>query len=267
MMAKLKDGLSPPTVVYMGNTLRTPLNRAIKWGLLYRNVAALADRRGLAARRSSRWRQRRSTFFLAGIEADSYGPLFTVALTTHEQLFAGSRWHASGLVFNEFDRDTAGTSLRAPPVSGAAATLGDWETPLIAGIFNRQGRLRARGKRFTAVKVQGLRHHRGIPRYESHGSNQTGDEVLLIARAVQVFGIGPNPPSLDRDGFIAREQPTPGAPWYVRVSDDLKSQFVEEAPPGWVTMWEAMRALGVSRQTVLQRVKPRWAAGPAATSC
>jgi len=126
----------------------------------------------------------------------------------------------------------------------------------IAGILNRQGRLSARGERFTAVKVQGLRHHRDIPRYQPNGSDQVGGELLPIARAAKVFGIAPS--TLHRwigDGFIAAEQPTPGAPWHIRMSDDLKSQFVEEAPPGWVTMWEAMKALGVSRQTVLQRVK------------
>ena len=30
---------------------------------------------------------------------------------------------------------------------------------------------------------------------------------------------------------------------------------MEEAPPGYVSMFEAMRRLGVTRQTVLQRVK------------
>src|SRR5262249_50928610 len=126
----------------------------------------------------------------------------------------------------------------------------------IAGILNRQGRLSARGERFTAVKVQSLRQHRGIPRDQPNGTDQAGSELLPIARAAKVFGIAPS--TLHRwigDGFIAAEQPTPGAPWHIRMSNDLKSQFVEEAPPGWVTMWEAMKALGVSRQTVLQRVK------------
>jgi len=102
----------------------------------------------------------------------------------------------------------------------------------IAGILNRQGRLSARGERFTAVKVQGLRHHRGIPRYQPNGSDQAGSELLPIARAAKVFGIAPS--TLHRwigDGFIAAEQPTPGAPWHIRMSNDLKSQFVEEAPP------------------------------------
>src|SRR5205807_10095506 len=57
------------------------------------------------------------------------------------------------------------------------------------------------------------------------------------------------------DGFIAGEQITPGAPWRIRLTEELRSKFVEEAPPGWLPMLEATMALGVSRQTVLQRVK------------
>ena len=126
----------------------------------------------------------------------------------------------------------------------------------IAGILNRQGRLSARGERFTAVKVQGLRYHRGIPRYEPNGSNRDGGEPVPLAKAAKALGIATS--TLHRwvaDGFIPAEQPTPGAPWHIRVSDEVKSRFVEEAPVGWVTMWEAMKALKVSRQTVLQRVK------------
>ena len=57
------------------------------------------------------------------------------------------------------------------------------------------------------------------------------------------------------DGFIAGEQITPGAPWRIRISREIRARFVEEAPEGHVPMLDAMRLLGVSRQTVLQRVK------------
>lgn len=57
------------------------------------------------------------------------------------------------------------------------------------------------------------------------------------------------------DGFIPAEQPTPGAPWQIRMTEDLRARFVEQAPPGFIPMIDATRRLGVSRQTVLQRVK------------
>ena len=39
------------------------------------------------------------------------------------------------------------------------------------------------------------------------------------------------------------------------MTDELKAKFTEAAGDGFVTMQEATRALGVTRQTVLQRVK------------
>jgi len=53
----------------------------------------------------------------------------------------------------------------------------------------------------------------------------------------------------------AGEQVTPGAPWRIRITDQLRNLFVDNAPEGWVVMQDATRILGVARQTVLQRVK------------
>ena len=53
----------------------------------------------------------------------------------------------------------------------------------------------------------------------------------------------------------AGEQLTPGAPWRIRMTAELRARFVEQERPGYVPMIEATKMLGVSRQTVLQRVK------------
>jgi biotin operon repressor len=57
------------------------------------------------------------------------------------------------------------------------------------------------------------------------------------------------------DGIIAGEQLTPGAPWRIRITDDLRARVAPEAPDGYLTMYQAMRQLGISRQAVWQRVK------------
>jgi len=81
-------------------------------------------------------------------------------------------------------------------------------------------------------------------------------ELMTIRRAAATLGVAPSPiHRLLNDGIIAGEQPTPGAPWRIRLTGDLKARFNAEAEDGFVPMREAMRALGVSRQTVLQRVK------------
>jgi hypothetical protein len=130
-----------------------------------------------------------------------------------------------------------------------------YDDATIAGILNRQGRRSATGERFTAIIVGGLRRYRGIPAHKPPAEPPDG-ELLPIAKAAAELGVAPS--TLHRwlnDGFVAGEQDTPGAPWRIRVNDELRALFVEEAPEGFVPIVDAMRALGVSRQTVLQRVK------------
>lgn len=125
----------------------------------------------------------------------------------------------------------------------------------IAGILNRQGRRTARELSFTANRVQGLRHHWHIDCHQP-GDDPPEGELLTVADAAAELGLAPS--TLHRwlgDGFIAGEQTTPGAPWRIRLTDQLRALFVDDAPDGWLAMLEATLAYGVSRQTLLQRVK------------
>jgi DNA invertase Pin-like site-specific DNA recombinase len=126
---------------------------------------------------------------------------------------------------------------------------------VIAGILNRHGRRTANGERFTALQVGSLRRYRKIPRYEPPTETPTG-ELATIRRAAQILGVYTS--TIHRwlnDGFIAGEHVTPGAPWQIRITDELRARFVEQAPPGYLPMLETTMKLGISRQTVLQRVK------------
>ena len=126
---------------------------------------------------------------------------------------------------------------------------------VIAGILNRQGRRTASGERFTANHVGSLRRYRQIPRHEPPTESPTA-ELATIRKAAQILGVYTS--TIHRwlnDGFIAGEQVTPGAPWQIRITDELRARFVEQAPPDYLPMLEATMKLGVSRQTVLQRVK------------
>ena len=125
---------------------------------------------------------------------------------------------------------------------------------VIAGILNRQGRTTAQNLRFNANRVANLRRHWKIP--VNNSTKEIHGELLTIEQMAKTLGIAPS--TLHRwlnDGFIAGEQITPGAPWRIRLTDELKAFLVDEAPKGYVTMQEATKKLGVSRQTVLQRVK------------
>lgn len=128
---------------------------------------------------------------------------------------------------------------------------------VIAGILNRQGRTTARGDRFTSNKVGNLRRYWKIPRFDVASSPSDG-ELVTVKKAADMLCVAAS--TVHRwlaDGFIAGEQITPGAPWQIRMTDMLRSQFVETPPNGYVSMKEAKSMLGVSRQTVLQRVKSR----------
>jgi DNA invertase Pin-like site-specific DNA recombinase len=125
----------------------------------------------------------------------------------------------------------------------------------IAGILNRQGRRTARGLSYTASRVQSLRYHWNIPCHQPTDQPPEG-ELLNVSAAAKQLGIAPS--TLLRwlnDGFVAGEQVTPGAPWRIRLTDELRGMLVDDAPEGWLALHHASRALSVSRQTVLQKVK------------
>ena len=125
---------------------------------------------------------------------------------------------------------------------------------VIAGILNRQGRATAYGHRFEAGRVGNLRRHWDIPCFEPSAAQAEG-ELLTIKTAAPVLGVAPS--TLHRllnAGIIPGEQLTPGAPWRIRLTHDVMARFNSDAGEGFIPMREAIKALGVSRQTVLQRV-------------
>jgi len=126
---------------------------------------------------------------------------------------------------------------------------------VIAGILNRQGRKTATGERFTANQAGSLRRYRNIPRFQPPAEPPNG-ELATIRQAARLLGL--NTSTIHRwlnDGFIAGEQVTPGAPWQIRITGELRARIVEQAPPDYLPMLETTIQLGVWRQTVLQRVK------------
>jgi len=125
---------------------------------------------------------------------------------------------------------------------------------VIAGILNKQGRRTLRGERFTVMKVGKLRRGLKLGPWERPTASE--GEVATVAEAAKILGVAKS--TLHRclnDGIVIGEQMTPGAPWRIRITEELRARFREEAPTGYVPIQDVMRILGVSRQTVLQRVK------------
>src|SRR6476659_6715281 len=105
----------------------------------------------------------------------------------------------------------------------------------IAHILNRQHRRTARGLSFTAGRVQSLRHHYDIACHTTADDPQDG-ELLTVTDAAAELSLAQS--TLHR--------------W---LADGIRNLFVDNAPDGWLAMLEATLAYGVSRQTIMQRVK------------
>ncbi|MDA8043722.1 MAG: recombinase family protein [Actinomycetota bacterium] len=135
------------------------------------------------------------------------------------------------------------------------AVLHDDDT--IAQVLGRQHRRTGSGLPYTKARVAELRKHHHIPIGPTKVTPPCDDAMVVsVSKAAAELRVGIG--TIYRwlaDGFIAGEQPTPGAPWQIRLDDALRSKVAEEAPDGWLGLDQAAKALGVARQTVLNKVQ------------
>ncbi len=123
----------------------------------------------------------------------------------------------------------------------------------IAQILSLQGRRTGTGLPFTEARVKAARQRAGIsaaPPPDPDGELHTIDEAASEL-GVSVFTVR----RWLREGLLPGEQTTPGAPWRIRLSDEIRARFVPEVPDGFVPLDEAARLLGCARQTVLHKVQ------------
>ncbi len=183
-----------------------------------------------------------------------------VTITVDKQQHrAGLRLHWKGGLLSE---TTAELPRPRPPYRTSEDTISligrlaaHYDDSMIAKVLNQQQRRTATGTSFTAANIATIRKRNKIPGPGPAASIQEG-EVMTVRQAAAELNLDPS--TLYRwlsDGFIPGEQITPGAPWRIRLTDQIRSLVANEAPAGWVPVQAATTALGVSRQTVLQRVK------------
>jgi DNA invertase Pin-like site-specific DNA recombinase len=132
-----------------------------------------------------------------------------------------------------------------------------YDDKTIALVLANQKRRTATGLRFTKHRVASLRHAHGITAFTPDPAATGPDgELVGIPQAAQELDVTPGTVyRWLREGFIAGEQLTPGAPWRIRLNDTLRAKVAEDAPDGWLSLQDAARVLGVVRQTVLHRVQ------------
>ncbi len=135
-----------------------------------------------------------------------------------------------------------------------------YDDATIARHLARRGHVTATGRPFNKKRVTSLRRSRGIPGPAPQGAAVTpleeDVEIVSLTQAQAVLGISRS--TLHRwiaDGFVAAEQDTPGGPRRVRIDAALRAKVLPELPEGWMGLAEAAKALGVVRQTVLDRIQ------------
>ncbi len=131
-----------------------------------------------------------------------------------------------------------------------------YDDSMIAKVLNQQQRHTAQGMSFTPANVATIRKRHNIPARQGGTGHDEDGEVMSVHQAAAELGITAS--TLYRwlnDGFVPGEQITPGAPWRIRLTQSIRELVADDAPAGWVPVQVATASLGVSRQTVLQRVK------------
>ena len=134
-----------------------------------------------------------------------------------------------------------------------------YDDTTIAQILGQQNRRTATGLPFRKTHVRALRAYHRIPEYQAPANVTPGCQdatVVSITEAGRQLGVS----SATiyrwlRDGFVTGEQLTPGAPWQVRIDQQLRDRIRPQAPDGWLPLSQAAARLGVARQTVLNKVQ------------
>lgn len=133
-----------------------------------------------------------------------------------------------------------------------------YDDATIAAILARQHRRTATGLRFTKARVAQLRFGYNIPAFNPKAVTDSCDDAAMVSVPQAAAELDVSRETVYRwlrDGFITGEQPVPGAPWRIRLDDELRAKVAEDAPDGWLGLNNAAAALGVARQTVLHRVQ------------
>ena len=126
----------------------------------------------------------------------------------------------------------------------------------MARILNRRGLRTAKGLVFTAHRVSNLRHSYGIESAIA-GQKRQSQDIYTADEAARLIGVHRS--TITRwveVGLLRGSQVTPAAPWRVRVTEeDRRRLSTADSADGWLPLKGAAQKLGVSQQTVLQRIK------------
>ena len=183
-----------------------------------------------------------------------------VQLRTEEQRYlVRIVWKGGAITDREVGRRAVGTACATSQeiVELVRMLAKEFDDAQIARILNRQGRRSGLGNPFTKSSVMSLRGKNRIPacsrklaRDPRHGpftADEAAAELDVCMNTIHRWL---------RGGLLAGNQATPGAPWRIVLTDEVRQRLVGgDAPLGWVGLTEAGRQLGLSKQRVAYLVK------------
>lgn len=133
----------------------------------------------------------------------------------------------------------------------------EFDDTQIARVLNRRGHKSGLGNAFSKSSVASLRGKNRIPvcsrkfvrdpREGPFTADEAAVELDVCMTTIHRWL---------RDGVLAGSQVTPGAPWRIVLTDEVRQRLAGgDVPDGWMGLSEASRQLGLSKQRVAYLVK------------
>jgi len=168
-------------------------------------------------------------------------------------------WKGGATTERELVRGPAGWARRTPEdtVELVRQLATEFDDAQIARILNKQGRRSGRGIAFTQSAITSLRGKNQIPKCAKTVVTDPRQGPFNAEQAARELGVtmGTVHRWL-RDGVLAGEQLTAGAPWRIVLTDETRERLAgAQAPEDWVGVTEAARRLGVSTSQVTYWVR------------
>jgi len=168
-------------------------------------------------------------------------------------------WKGGAVTEREVLRGKAGWARRTPQdtVELVRELAREFDDAQIARILNKQGRRSGLGNAFTQQSIRSLRGKHGIAKCAKQIAKDPLEGPFTADEAARELGVTMSTVHRWlRDGVLAGEQLTPGAPWRIVLTAELRQRLCGgEAPEDWVGLSEAARRLGLSKSHVAYLVK------------
>ncbi len=168
-------------------------------------------------------------------------------------------WKGGAVTEREVVRGKPGCATRTPQETVALVRelAREFDDAQIARILNKQGRRSGLGNPFSQQSVTSLRGKHGIPKCQKQIAKDPVEGPFTADEAARELGVTMSTVHRWlREGVLAGEQLTPGAPWRIVLTAEVRKRLSGgEAPAGWVGLSEAARRLGVSKSQVAYWVK------------